>query len=197
MRTTIITAAVLPIFFLASCMAPHNEPPIQDLMRQHREKKNPPPEEVWNSTRVWVKVSAKPPIYIPNGYPLKAPRTEAAGEWFEDKRDGKRLFVPANGVAVWSESILRVLETVWCLAIANKASHTNPLPRLELKLISLVSKLSRLQTAEESRLRNRHRFRLEKALSDRSIYFGFPIVIPVRRNKQVREARRFQSHANQ
>jgi len=188
MRTTIITAAVLPIFFLASlpifflasCMAPHNEPPIQDLMRQHREKKNPPPEEVWNSTRVWVKVSAKPPIYIPNGYPLKAPRTEAAGEWFEDKRDGKRLFVPANGVAVWSESILRVeaikattvrkskiefespwdnfasrshqgdhcekiknrvreplgqlLETVWCLAIANKASHTNPLPRLELKL---------------------------------------------------------------
>lgn len=108
MRTTIITAAVLPIFFLASCMAPHNEPPIQDLMRQHREKKNPPPEEVWNSTGVWVKVSAEPPIYIPNGYPLKAPRTEAAGEWFEDKRDGKRLFVPANGVAVWSESILRV-----------------------------------------------------------------------------------------
>ena len=95
------------------------------------------------------------------------------------------------------EPLGRLLETVWCLAIANKASHTNPLPRLELKLISLVSKLSRLQTAEESRLRNRHRFRLEKALSDRSIYFGFPIVIPVRRNKQVRDTRRFQSHANQ
>ena len=108
MRTAITTAAALLILFLTGCIAPHNKPPIQDWKRQQREKKNPPPEEEWNRAGVWVKVSEEPATYIPGGYSLKAPRTEAAGEWFVDKRDGKKLFVPANGTAVWSKSILRV-----------------------------------------------------------------------------------------
>jgi hypothetical protein len=79
---------------------------IGDLIQGHREKKHAPPESMWNAVGVWKKVSQNPATYIPTGYPTGAPRGNANGNWFEDKRDGKRLFVPTQGVDRLSKQIL-------------------------------------------------------------------------------------------
>ena len=64
-------------------------------------------------------------------------------------------------------------------------------------MLTLVLPLPSLQSAIESRLGSRHRFGAQSALTNRAIYFGFPIVIPVTRNEQIRDARRLQTHAFQ
>ena len=99
-------------------------------MREQREKKYPPPEAEWNRIGIWLKVSAEPPTYIPAGYPLNASRTEAAGEWFEEQRDGKRLFVPVNGAAGWTEHILRVEAIKATTVRKNKIRLESPMDAL-------------------------------------------------------------------
>lgn len=64
-------------------------------------RRGPLPESEWNRPGLWQRVGDAPATYIPTGYPRSAPRTEKAGTWVVDKRDGKRLFVPnpdVNGV---------------------------------------------------------------------------------------------------
>lgn len=65
---------------------------------------DPEPEASWNAERTWKLMSENPPTYIPVGHDGSA--TED-GDWYEDKRDGKRLFVPTGGVEGMPESVLR------------------------------------------------------------------------------------------
>jgi hypothetical protein len=43
---------------------------------------------------------------VPTGYGADRPRTERDGTWFTDQRDGKRLFVPKQGVRGWQPGVL-------------------------------------------------------------------------------------------
>lgn len=67
----------------------------------------PPAEQEWNSTGVWYQVAVAPPVYLPKGYEADRPRTEQAGIWVVDQRDGKRLFVPFNGANGLTYAVLR------------------------------------------------------------------------------------------
>ena len=64
----------------------------------------PDPESVWNGERTWRRVGETPPTYVPTLYRKSSMEN---GEWFVDKRDGKRLFVPTGGVEGIPESVLR------------------------------------------------------------------------------------------
>lgn len=66
-----------------------------------------PPESQWNALRIWKKVSESPLVYIPSDYPVTAPRSETNGTFFQDKRDGKQLFVPHQFDGAYSPAILR------------------------------------------------------------------------------------------
>ena len=66
--------------------------------------KKPVPEAAWNSERTWKRIADQPPTYVP--YLFKGSPNES-GEWIEDERDGKRLFIPAGGVDGFSEAVLR------------------------------------------------------------------------------------------
>ena len=57
-----------------------------------------PLESEWNAVGLWQRVGNDPATYIPKGYPAASPRGSNDGAWFDDKRDGKRLFVPNAGV---------------------------------------------------------------------------------------------------
>ncbi len=57
-----------------------------------------PPESEWNAVGLWQRVGNEPATYIPKGYPATGPRGSNDGTWYDDKRDGKRLFVPNAGV---------------------------------------------------------------------------------------------------
>ena len=75
-----------------------------------------PPESEWNERRIWQRVGVNPPAYIPRGYSMSAPRTGSHGRWYEDVRDGKRLFVPHAGAGSMSEGVLRgeaIKATLW------------------------------------------------------------------------------------
>ena len=60
----------------------------------------------WNSQRLWQKVATPPPTYVPTGYATHRPRSDQDGTWFTDPRDGKRLFVPKDGVPNWTPGVL-------------------------------------------------------------------------------------------
>ena len=66
----------------------------------------PPPESEWNAMGIWQRVGDNPTTYIPNGYPVSAPRSSETGIWMEDKRDGKRLFVPNEKVGEFGAGVL-------------------------------------------------------------------------------------------
>ena len=66
-----------------------------------------PPESQWNALRIWKRASDSPLVYIPSDYPVTAPRSAANGTFFEDKRDGKQLFVPNDFEGSYSSKILR------------------------------------------------------------------------------------------
>jgi len=68
--------------------------------------RGPVPESEWNGTRVWRRISDHPPTYLPFGYGSSLPCNERTGTWVVDKRDGKRLFVPNNGVNGYSHAVL-------------------------------------------------------------------------------------------
>ena len=55
----------------------------------------------------------------------------------------------------------------------------------------LLSYLGSLKITGEFWLHNRDGFRVKRPLSGQPIYFRFPIVIPVTRNNQIRDVRRF------
>jgi hypothetical protein len=80
---------------------------IPDTARLMAERKAGPPESVWNSLGIWQRIGDSPPTYIPKGYSRSLPRTEAEGVWFEDQRDGKRIFVPNNPVGGYNAEVLR------------------------------------------------------------------------------------------
>ena len=82
-------------------------------------KKEP---EHWNSLHVWHQVATQPPTYLPTGYGADQPRTEDAGTWFTDSRDGKRLFVPKQAVRGLQPGVLTVE--------AKKATGFDGKPRL-------------------------------------------------------------------
>lgn len=60
----------------------------------------------WNRHRLWQQVATPPPTYVPTGYGAHRPRTERDGTWFTDARDGKRLFVPKQGVRGYEPGVL-------------------------------------------------------------------------------------------
>ncbi|WP_395716618.1 hypothetical protein [Prosthecobacter sp.] len=76
----------------------------------------------WNSHKIWQQVASNPPTYVPTGYAASQPRTDHDGTWFTDKRDGKRLFVPKNGV--------RGLEPGVLTGEAKKVTGSDGKPRL-------------------------------------------------------------------
>ena len=63
-------------------------------------------ERVWNDAGVWVRVADSPKTYLPAGYDPQAPRTDAAGDWVIDEKDGKRFFIPKRGANGYSRDIL-------------------------------------------------------------------------------------------
>jgi hypothetical protein len=80
---------------------------IPDLVRARNERlRGPLSESEWNRLKVWKKIKANPPTYIPKEYSASSPRSDADGRWFEDERDGKRLFVPYAAQGGYSPSAL-------------------------------------------------------------------------------------------
>ncbi|MGI9244405.1 MAG: hypothetical protein ACR2RV_26635 [Verrucomicrobiales bacterium] len=81
---------------------------IPDLIRASKERRaGPLPESEWNRHGLWQRVAEDPAIYIVAGYGVDSPRTADAGNWFEDERDGKRVFVPLESVGEYPPSVLR------------------------------------------------------------------------------------------
>lgn len=76
-----------------------------ELRREYR--KGPRPESQWNGVGLWHKVSSSPPTYLPVGYGQSQPRTDRAGSWVVDDRDGKRFFVPHRGAGGVSQAVLK------------------------------------------------------------------------------------------
>lgn len=79
----------------------------EDLAEAWRQRRMIHPESHWNATRIWHRISDNPATYIPAGYPVTSARDSTAGEWIEDRRDGKRFFVPKGGVPDFPEGALR------------------------------------------------------------------------------------------
>jgi hypothetical protein len=81
---------------------------LNDVIGSMAERsRGPLPESRWNELGIWRRVADQPPTYIPKGYSISAPRTEKDGQWFDDKRDGKRLFVPNTEVNVYASGVLQ------------------------------------------------------------------------------------------
>jgi hypothetical protein len=58
---------------------------------------HPPAESEWNRVGLWKRIGDAPPTYVPTGYDARRrPPTGREGKWYEDRRDGKRLFVPGG-----------------------------------------------------------------------------------------------------
>ena len=99
-------------------------------------KAGPQPESDWNKTRLWRKVGDSPAIYIPRAYPVTASRSESAGRWFVDARDGKRLFVPRTPVGGLTPGVLEgeaVNATNWQYGYFRSGSRVagdGPLPAM-------------------------------------------------------------------
>ncbi len=70
-------------------------------------------------------------MYLPNGYGRHLPRTEHAGTWVIDQRDGKKLFVPKAGVDGITYRVL--------LADAKSATNWQARPSLKITPQSLIS----------------------------------------------------------
>ena len=60
----------------------------------------------WNQLKIWRKIGDNPSTYVPTSYASSLPRTEKEGQWFTDRRDGKRLFVPNETTGQWSREVL-------------------------------------------------------------------------------------------
>ena len=113
---TTLTCLCLPLL-APSCLVPASTNELleakaiaqgmKEIARHVREKKHAPPESEWNGARIWTRVAAQPATYIPTGYPTRAPRSAAHGEWIEDARDGKRFFVPKGGIDGLNEAVIR------------------------------------------------------------------------------------------
>jgi hypothetical protein len=43
---------------------------------------------------------------VPKGYGTRRPRTAHEGTWVADKRDGRRFFIPKDGVPGWDAGVL-------------------------------------------------------------------------------------------
>lgn len=63
-------------------------------------------EVEWNHLQIWRRVGDDPPTYVPKAYDVKKPRTLHEGTLIVDRRDGKRFFVPKEGVPGWSAGVL-------------------------------------------------------------------------------------------
>lgn len=96
---------------------------------EHR--KGPVPESEWNRNHLWYRISDHPAVYLPNGYGRHLPRTEQAGTWVIDQRDGKKLFVPKAGVDGITYRVL--------LADAKSATNWQARPSLKITPQSLIS----------------------------------------------------------
>lgn len=100
----------LAIFFSSCGVAYLASGPIKLAGRKLDEAvehgKGPVPEAEWNESGVWRRISNDPPTYLPIGYRTSLPRDERAGVWVLDQRDGKRLFVPNEGVGGYSHNVL-------------------------------------------------------------------------------------------
>jgi hypothetical protein len=51
-------------------------------------------ESEWNRVGLWKRIGDNPATYVPVEYDSTRPTTQREGTWFDDRRDGKRLFVP-------------------------------------------------------------------------------------------------------
>lgn len=60
----------------------------------------------WNHLGIWKQVAGHPPTYVPGGYAGAVPSEQSPGTWFQDHRDGKRLFVPKSGTPGYSAATL-------------------------------------------------------------------------------------------
>ena len=98
---TTITVAVACALALSSCGTVKN---VTDKTTDLVTGSKPESESEWNSERLWRRVGDDPPTYVPAAYTSESTEN---GEWFTDKRDGKRLFVPSGGAEGLPESVLR------------------------------------------------------------------------------------------
>lgn len=79
---------------------------VRKVEEGNEHRKGPSPESEWNRIGIWYRVSDHPLTYLPKGYGRNLPRTEQAGTWVVDQRDGKRLFVPNGGADGFSSRVL-------------------------------------------------------------------------------------------
>ena len=69
-------------------------PAVDMTQRKASPGTKPIPEAKWNQFGFWQKIRSTPPTYVPKGYASVPPVGNSHGTWFEDPRDGKRLFAP-------------------------------------------------------------------------------------------------------
>lgn len=103
----------------------------REVEKNNEHRKGPIPESEWNRNQLWVRVSSQPAVFLPKGYGRHLPRTQNDGTWVIDERDGKRLFVPKDGVDGISYRVL--------LADAKSATTWQPRPSLKITPESLIS----------------------------------------------------------
>ncbi len=102
-----LVRGVLLVSTVALCCC-HTRVDVIELYQGMAERKaGPPPESEWNVVGLWQRVASDPPTYIPKGYSPTAPRGSGAGTWFNDARDGKKLFVPSAGCGGYSGKTLQ------------------------------------------------------------------------------------------
>lgn len=90
-----LSAVILVIaagFLMNACV--YNVDLVEVARAQAERRRGPLPESEWNKSGLWQRVGDSPATYIPRSYARSAPRTENAGSWVVDQRDGKRFFVP-------------------------------------------------------------------------------------------------------
>lgn len=99
--STAIVSAALAVL-LASCG------PVKSVGKATTElvsgKDEASPESVWNVERTWKQVGTNPPTYVPHSF---EGTPDQSGEWLRDARDGKQLYIPAEGVPGLPASVLR------------------------------------------------------------------------------------------
>ena len=103
----------------------------REVEKNNERRKGPIPESEWNRNQLWVRVSSQPVVFLPKGYGRNLPRTDHDGTWVIDERDGKRLFVPKDGVDGISYRVL--------LADAKSATTWQARPSLKITPQSLIS----------------------------------------------------------
>lgn len=126
-RRQIAAVAALSVLILAGnilyagcAMSPDRGPIVHGIERAATHvamrRSTPEPESEWNASKLWVKVASGPALYVPRAYGSRIPPATARGEWFEDSRDKKKLFVPKGGAGGLSEGVLRgeaIKITLW------------------------------------------------------------------------------------